>query len=632
MLGERLTNLLSFLTQDEFVTLEILAMKMNLSSKTVRNLLRQLDEELTDGGAHIVYQRGKGFMLEVTDLTSFQRLFISDGQTEIPPANSAERVHFIIREFLKSNGYIKIEDMCDMVYVSRKTLTADIKKAEEFFEEFHLQIERKPHYGMRLVGDEVQMRHCMARVFQNKTGRIPVYDEFIEPENRLIGDCLLESLKDEEYHISDVAFNSLVLHIQVSIHRIRSERYITAEHELDDDLIVENDYRITRKCVEKVGKSLDIVFPEEEIRYLAIHFAGKEYHHNLVISSEIQDAVNEMLQEIYEVFQIDFREDLELIVLLGRHLVPLIIRMKYGMRLENPLLQEIKTRYSLAYTMAIQACAVLERRYGSILDSNEISYIALAFALSLEKNKGKIEKKKVLFVCASGAGTAKLVAYKMQQSFQEYIGEIVVCDQRSIAKQDFSKIDYVFTTIPIKEKIPVPICEVTHLFPTGDFSEVRKFLHSDFERDILEYYPEELFFTDISGESKEEILEEIISRVGQIRKLPAGFHKAVLKREKLARTCMGNQVAMPHPCKVMTEDTFVSVSILKNPVKWDETQYVQVVFLVSVSKQKNKKIQNFYSTTANLLLNRESIEALIKNKNYHTLTELLSSTEAERSN
>lgn len=101
-------------------------------------------------------------------------------------------------------------------------------------------------------------------------------------------------------------------------------------------LQIENDYRLARKCAKKVGRSLDIEFPKEEVRYLAIHFAGKEYHHNLIIGEEVQSAVKEMLQEIYEVFQIDFREDLELILLMGRHLVPLIIRMKYGMRLENP--------------------------------------------------------------------------------------------------------------------------------------------------------------------------------------------------------------------------------------------------------------------------------------------------------
>lgn len=392
MLGERLTNLLSLLAQDEFKTADVLAAKMNLSSKTLRNLVKELNENLENNGAHIISRRGEGFMLEVTDLNAFQALFLS--QPKNVPSDSAERVRFIIEQFLKSNDYIKMEDLCDAVFVSRKTLAADIKKAEEFFAEFHLKLERKPHYGMRLAGDEFQTRHCLVRYLQMKSDMTAGYEIVIDPNERLIADYLLEALKDEEYHVSDVGLNSLVLHIDVSIHRIQAGQYISIEEEDYARFISDEDYRLAKKCVEYIGEKMGVVFPEEEIRYLSIHFAGKESHQNLVISSDIQEAVEEMLQEIYEVFQMDFRNDLELVMSLGRHLVPLVIRMKYGMRLTNPLLQEVRQIYSLAYTMAVQACAVLERRYRSILDANEVSYIALVLALSLERHRKQVEKKK----------------------------------------------------------------------------------------------------------------------------------------------------------------------------------------------------------------------------------------------
>lgn len=98
-----------------------------------------------------------------------------------------------------------------------------------------------------------------------------------------------------------------------------------------------------------------VPYPEQEVRYLAIHLASKQTSQNFVIDSDVQDAVTEMLEEIYQIFQMDFRDDLELILSLSTHLVPLIIRIKYGMRLKNPLLKEIRQRYSLAYTIAVQA-------------------------------------------------------------------------------------------------------------------------------------------------------------------------------------------------------------------------------------------------------------------------------------
>lgn len=630
MLGERLTNLLSLLAQDEYKTADALAVQMNLSSKTLRNLIGELNTVLEKNGARIVSRRGMGYVLEITDLDVFQTLFIRYGENQNIPTDSAGRVQFIVEQFLKNNDFIKIEDICDTVFVSRKTLAADIKKAEEFFEEFHLHIERKPHYGMRLVGEEFQFRQCITRYTQMKHEKILGYEKTIDQDEHQIAALVLEAIENEEYHISDVGFNSLILHITVAIHRVKAGQYVSVPDEEYICYIDESDYRLAEKCMEHIESCLNIQFPEEEVRYLAIHFAGKESGQNLVINSDIQSAVKEMLQEIYEVFQYDIREDLELIMALGRHLVPLLIRMKYGMRLTNPLLDEVKKRYSFAYTMAVQACAVLERRFHSILDANEVSYIALALALSMERKSRQIEKKKVLFVCTSGAGTAALMAYRMRESFRDYIGEIITCNQRSIGKQDFSQIDYVFTTVPLRERIPVPICEIKGLLEFSDFAGIKRFLDNDQEKIILEYYPENLFFTDVPGKTKEEVLDEIIRRISLVRKLPDGFKKAVLKREQLARTCMGNQAAMPHPCKVMTEETFVSVSILGEAVQWDESQTVQAVFLVSVSKKKKKKIQNFYMVTSKLLLDTESIKILVKEKDYKTLARLLLMAEAER--
>lgn len=629
MLGERLTNLLSLLAQDEFRSMDELEVKMNLSSKTLRKLLKELDEKLESNGARILFHRGKGYMLEVREPDIFQAMFLSSEQRQKPPSDAAERVQFIIEQFLKNSDYIKIEEICEAVFVSRKTLAADIKKVEEFFEEFHLSVERKPHYGMRLQGEEFQMRQCITRYQQMKNEKASGYRLAVSPDESQIAEILLEMLEEEEYRVSDVGLQSLVLHIAVSVRRIRARQYVSMPKKEGWALIRQEDYRLAESCAQRISREMDIAFPEEEICYLAIHFAGKESGQNLVIGADVQRAVKEMLQEIYQVFQFDARDDLELIMALGRHLVPLVIRMKYGMRLINPLLTEVKKRYSLAYAMAVQSCNILERRFGAILDDNEVSYIALALALALERNRKQIEKKRVLLVCASGVGTARLMAYRMQESFRDYIEEMTICDQWGIGKQDLSKIDYIFTTVPIEERVSVPICEVKGFLGEDDFPGIRRFLSGAQEGPVLGYYPRSLFFSDIPGETKEEVLHEIIHRINEVTRLPEGFEAAVLKREELARTCMGNEVAMPHPCKAMTEETFVSVSILRNSIKWDESQKVQAVFLVSVSKGRKKKIQNFYSATARLLLDRESMERLIREKSYETLAILLE--QAERS-
>lgn len=199
MLDKRLTELLSLLAQDEYKTLDSLFQRMGLSTKTVRGLLRDLDGQLKEHGAQILHQRGRGFLLEVNDLDGFQAFFLTPVQNV--PSDSPERVLFLIEYFLKHDEYVKLESLCEMVFVSRKTLTADIKRAESFFSEFGLSLERKPHHGMRLAGDEFQKRRCMADYLQQKNKTQVGHLREEDLRQRQIAQCLLELLETEEYHI-----------------------------------------------------------------------------------------------------------------------------------------------------------------------------------------------------------------------------------------------------------------------------------------------------------------------------------------------------------------------------------------------------------------------------------------------
>ena len=628
MLDERLTNLLSLLSQDEYQSANQLAQQMKVSSKTVRQLVWQLDEVLSENGARILTKHGEGFLLSVEDFERFKLLFVSkDGAL---PNSSQERVQYLLEYLLNHEDYVKADELSDMLYVSKKTLANDIKKAEQILNDHELILERKPHYGMRVVGDEFHIRLCIAKNQKQKLKNENLLGVGDQEELNRISSCILTSLEQKPYRISDFALQNLIVHIHVAMKRIQSGQYVPLVIEDYRKWVGEEEYLLAKSCTELLGQEFEIVFPEGEIIYTAIHLAGKEYGAgavssgaNLIISSDIHEIVQEMLKEIYEVFGINLQDDLELIMALGRHLIPFKVRIRFGMRLENPLLKEIKERYSLAYAMAIQSCAVLERRFDKLLDPNEIAYIALALALALERQRIRQDKKTVLLVCASGGGTAKLLAFKMQDMFCDCIERIITCDEHSVKKQDFSKIDYIFTTVPIRSTVPVPICEVKFLMGANDIFAVRKLLVAGEIADIIKYYPKNLFFTNVSFNTKEQVISFMCREIAKVRQLPEQFLDAVMKREKLAHTCIGNLVAMPHPCKTMTEDTFVAICILDKPVLWNESQMVQMVFLVSVSKLKNKKVQDFYMVTAKLLLTQEYMEELLKGQDYTTLESLI---------
>lgn len=64
------------------------------------------------------------------------------------------------------------------------------------------------------------------------------------------------------------------------------------------------------------------------------------------------------------------------------------------------------------------------------------------------------------------------------------------------------------------------------------------------------------------------------------------------------------------------------MGLLRHAIEWNG-QAVSAVFLVSVSKAKNKKLESFYRSMAKLLTNKEAIQKLVGNQEWGTLVELL---------
>lgn len=86
----------------------------------------------------------------------------------------------------------------------------------------------------------------------------------------------------------------------------------------------------------------------------------------------------------------------------------------------------------------VSSKAILTPEYGTMPSDDEVGYIALSFALALERKKSGPVRKNVLVVCATGAGSARLLEYRYCKVFGDQLGTITTCDVSTIAEQDFS--------------------------------------------------------------------------------------------------------------------------------------------------------------------------------------------------
>lgn len=306
-------------------------------------------------------------------------------------------------------------------------------------------------------------------------------------------------------------------------------------------------------------------------------------------------------------------------MMLNQHMIPLGIRMKYGIPIEDWQMYQIRDKYVFAYTMAQQAASIISEEFGKEMSDNETACLAVYFELAMEEEKSKQKKKKnILLVCVSGKASSRMLIYRFRQEFRDYIESLHVCGMYDFDTYDLTDIDFIFSTVPIYKKVSVPIMEIHDFLEAGEIMEVRHLLQVG-EFDFLDqYYKRKYFFAGIEAETKEEVIHKLCSEIRKVTELPDDFEESVFLRESFGPTDFGNLAAIPHPCRMMTKETIVAVAVLPKELLWS-TQKVQVVVLTALSEEETDDVRKFYDVTASFLMNRDAVQSLIAEPTYENL-------------
>lgn len=565
------------------------------------------------------------------------------------PSTRAERVVYLLNDLLVRNDWVLADDLADACACSRSTLSLDLRDVEHILNRYDLVLERRPRYGMRVSGLELNRRLCLAACAMgnatclNGDIRDAMTVSLSAPDSLLqrmgmqresleaIAASVEGALADGAIHINAISYQNLLVHIAIALARISEGCYVPLALEDIADIERRDEYAAAHCIAMGIKSRLGIELPEEEVVYIAIHLAGKrtvndalsigESKGGLVISDEIWTLVSDMLDSVRTHFHFNFDEDIELRMNLARHLVPLVVRLRSQMNLKNPLLGDITTHYPLAWSMAVDACEVLHRKFGTAPSNDEIGYIAMAFALALERQRNQAPRKRLLVVCASGAGSARLLKCRCQKEFGSYVDFIETCDVMHVADVDFSRIDYVFTTVPIPVRLPVPVREVPFFFDAEEADEIRDLLRfGDKGRMAAGHFDRDLFFPHVSLSSKDEVLHFLCAAVCDARSGYEELEPLVFEREEAAASSFGNMVAMPHPLEPVSDDTVVAVALLDQPVVWDETgTCVQAVFLICFSRAGGPDFDAFLSALADVFIDEGAISRLVEHQDWLTL-------------
>lgn len=623
-----LRKLFMLLSEKEYSTAYDLGKKLGISSKTVRTRLKELQNEGKKYGVRIEAKPSYGYRLVEEQEKGLDKMEKALAEATGFPDSIKERTDYILIYLLNHQGYTKIEELCEFLCVSKTTLQPALKEAESILMQYAITLERKPNYGICVRGLEFDIRRCLGEYFV-KRNQLRSWPQICkEDEIEYLSERILELSEKYEIRLSENFYEELVIQVYLGVKRIKRGCLIQFEEKPKTGKW-QAEWQMARELTKELEEWQQVHYSEEEICYIVIYLAGVRLVGNLdkgvsnfVIREELDSLVLKMLEFIYQEYGIDLRNNFNLRMMLNQHMVPFDIRIRYGIKIHNPILENIKRNYVFGYAMAEKSCSVLEQHYGKKVTEEELGYFAVMLVVALEEDYQQIRKNRILIVCSSRIGAARLLRCRYKQEFGKYLEKIYVCGLQDLANFDFKSVDYVFATIPVTQRVPVPIIEVRAFLEKSDVQKICQVLKKGPEDILGNYYKREQFWTGIEGTTKEEIIRRLCERIGKERKLPADFCEAVLKREELAPTAFGNRIAMPHPYRIMTKDTFIYVAVLEQEILWG-VQPVQLVFLVSVGEQDVGNLPQFYETTISLFQQEELIEQIIREKDFDVMMEIL---------
>ncbi|MGJ0193114.1 BglG family transcription antiterminator [Pantoea sp. RRHST58] len=607
--NQRLAQLFDAL-QNETLPQDELARRFAVSTRTVRTDISALNALLAEYGAQFVLSRGAGYQLKIDDAQRFQRL---EQQSRSPlrvPRTSTERVRYMLTRFLTAAWSLKLEDLADEWFVSRATLQNDMAEVREWLARYHLHIESKPHYGMKLFGSEVAIRTCLTDLLwqidqeQADSPLIAIealHSNILETLRPLLQQCLTR----HNVRLSDEGERYLRLYCAVAVRRI-SEGYPLSDPGAEDvGLDVREAARELINLLRPlVGKP---VSPAEE-GWLRVNIAARQMQEVAPSAINADDAdalVDYLLSYINTHYNYNLQGDEQLRADLLTHIKTMITRVRYQIHIPNPLLDNIKQHYPMAYDVTLAAVSSWGKYTPYVISENEIGFLVLHIGVGLERHYdvGYQRHPQVLLVCDSGNSTLRMIEAMLLRKYPQLqvAGRL---SQREYEARTRIDEDFVISTTRLSEK-DKPVV-VMSPFPTGfQLEQIGKLVLVDRTRPYMleKFFDAQHFLIVDKPMTQSQLFRQLCDRLEAEGFVDASFYPSVEEREAIVSTMLGEGIALPHSLGLLAKKTVVYTVLAPQGIAWgDDT--ASVIFLLAIGKSEYEEAMAIYDLFVTFLRER----------------------------
>lgn len=609
-------------THNEKVTANILSKALNLSIRTIKSYIAELNMNYPS----LISSSNRGYVIDKVKANSLLQY-----KDDIPQDYESRCIYIIKKTLLEKQDYIDIFDLCEELFISYSTLKKDIYKMNTSFANFKITFSsenNKLHVGGSEQNKRKLISHVMSEEVSGNFLNLTLLQESF-PDYDLDDACTLikDICKQHHYYLNDFSCVNFILHVTIMVSRINHGNHIINNNELIQ-VTNKNDEKIAKELCLALEQVFNVSFNSSEILEIYILFKNNANYINdenenvsLLVSDEIIQITKNIIKNVDEHFFINLDSD-NFITPFMLHLKNLKNRLIKNNLLKNPMLDSIKISCPTIYDISTFIAYQLTLSFHENVNEDEIAFIALHVGTEIERQKKEETKVSCLLLCPEYLNITSTLHKKIMMDFGDQL-----TIQKSISFENEilgNNFDLLITTVPVLESTNY----FTVLLPPFPMSyEKNKILDAIIRientkksqiltNNLNFYFNEKLFYSMNEDISKSAVINELAERMINLGYVEENFKEEIWKRETASSTAFMN-IAIPHPMKMSAYKTNIGVVISHKGIDWGNQHFVNVVFMIAFNKIDNKHFHALYESLV-LLFNEPIVISEIKKcKNFN---------------
>jgi mannitol operon transcriptional antiterminator len=477
-------------------SVEEIATALRLTTRVVRYNLPSIETYLRSGGLKVVRRRGVGIWLEGDDARRSAIRSTLDDDAGPQVLNVDDRKLRAIAALLdRAPEPLHLAELEVELGTSRPTVRRDVRAAEAWLEEHHLHLRHLPGVGLVVRGTEIDVRKgLLALVLEAVPPEILLNDASGDAANVTLEDrsegagrlmagldlsayrrILLDQLRelDENEPITIVA----TIYLAIVARRIQASRTAAFHSGQLRSLIDHPLADVASRIAAAMEKTGNLVVGEPDIAAITEFLLGfAEVDGNAASTDdEVSEPIDRLVTAAADRLHPSLADDDQLRKSLAEHFRRLRLRLRYGLPVSNPLMQEVRERYPDVYQVAEEIVAEVSPLGEAAVPLDEIGFLTMYLAGSLERNRLR-PKIRVTVVCPAGMATAWILVSRLLAVFPQV--EVIRVVSKTVFERgpDDVPTDVVVSTIPVGDEFDRPSVVVSPLLRERDIRRLSRLL------------------------------------------------------------------------------------------------------------------------------------------------------------